>query len=70
MGHITEQQAKAFYHDLCGVVYGDANKNSQGIMSEGLIAEHMGISLTKANLYCNAMIKYGITERQNGMIVV
>lgn len=67
---VTEKQAREFYRDLCGTVYGDVNKNSQGIMSEGLIADHMGISLTRANLYCNAMIKYGITERQNGMIVV
>ena len=67
---INEQQAKEFYRDLCGTVYGDANKNSQGIMSIGLIAEHMCISIEKANDFCQAMINYGITERQNGMIVV
>ena len=67
---ITKEMATEFYRDLCGTVYGDPNKNSQGIMSEQLIADHMGISITKAELFCNAMIKYGITERQNGMIVV
>ena len=67
---ITKGMAKEFYRDLCGTVYGDANKNSQGVMSVGLIADHMRISMEKANIFCSAMIQYGITERQNGMIVV
>jgi hypothetical protein len=67
---ITESQATEFYRDLCGTVYGNANKNSQGVMSVGLIADHMRISIEKANAFCDAMIEYGITERQNGMIVV
>ena len=67
---ISKKQAKEFYRDLCGTVYGDANKNCQGIMSIGLIADHMKISITRAELFCNAMIKHDITERQNGMIVV
>lgn len=68
--NITKAQAKEFYRDLCGTVYGNANKNSQGIMSIGLIADHMKISVEKANVYCNAMITHGITERTNGMIIV
>ena len=67
---ITKGMASEFYRDLCGTVYGNANKNCQGIMSIGLIADHMGISVEKANNFCDAMIKYGITERQGGMIVV
>jgi hypothetical protein len=67
---ITKQQAENFYKDLCGTVYGDANKNSQGIMNIPMIAQHMGISTDKAEEFCNAMIKYGVTERQSGMIVV
>lgn len=67
---ITESQAKEFYRDLCGTVYGDANKNCQGTMSIGLIADHMNIHINKANKFCDALIKYGITERQYGMIVV
>jgi len=67
---ITKSQATEFYRDLCGTVYGNVKKNSQGVMSVGLIADHMKISIEKANDFCNAMIKYGITERQNGMVVV
>jgi len=67
---ITKEMATEFYRDLCGTVYGDPNKNSGGVMSIGLIADHMKISIEKANDFCNAMIKYGITERQGGMIVV
>ena len=67
---ITESQAKEFYRDLCGTVYGDSSKNGQGIMNIPMIAQHMEISNDKAEEFCNAMIKYGITERQNGMIVV
>lgn len=68
--NITKSQAKEFYRDLCGTVYGNANKSSQGIMSVGLIADHMKISIEKASEFCNAMIRYGITERSNGMIIV
>lgn len=67
---ITRENAKEFYRDLCGTVYGDCNKNCCGTMSVKLISEHMDISIERANMFCNAMIKYGITERQNGMIVV
>lgn len=67
---ITKEMAKEFYRDLCGTVYGDCTKNSGGVMSESLIAEHMGISVGDAANFCNAMIKFGITERQGGMIVV
>ena len=67
---ITESQAKEFYHNLCKTIYGDPNKNCQGIMSIGSIADHMNIHISKANKFCDAMIKYGITERTNGMIIV
>ena len=67
---ITESQAKEFYRDLCGTVYGNANKNCQGIMNIPMIAQHMGISIDRAEEFCNAMIKFGVTERQSGMIVV
>ena len=67
---ITKEMAKEFYRDLCGTVYGNADKNCQGVMSVELIAEHMQISVDKANDFCVAMIKYSITEKQNGMIVV
>lgn len=63
-------QAKEFYRDLCGTVYGNADKNCGGIMSVELIADHMKISVEKATEFCNAMIKYGITEKSCGMIVV
>ena len=65
-----EMLAKQFYKDLCETVYGNADKNCQGVMSIELIAEHMQISVDKANDFCEAMIECGITERQNGMIVV
>ena len=70
MNKITKEMATEFYRDLCGTVYGDANKNSQGIMSIALIADHMGIPIERAKAFCSAMIKYGITERSNGMIIV
>ncbi len=67
---LTAGQAKAFYRDLCGTVYGNADKNCGGIMSVELIADHMKISVTKATEFCDAMIEYGITEKSCGMIVV
>ena len=68
--YITKSQAREFYRDLCGTVYGNADKNSQGIMSIGLIADHMRISLERAKEFCNAMVAYGITEKQGGGYVV
>lgn len=67
---ITKEMAERFYGDLCEEVYEDRTKNSCGIMSEALIAEYMGISIEDAENFCNVMIKFGITERQGGMIVV
>lgn len=67
---ITKHQAKEFYKKLCYKAYGNAEMNCCGIMPVALIADHMEVSIEKANLYCNAMIKHGITERANGMIIV
>lgn len=67
---ITKGQAQEFYRDLCGTVYGDSNKNSNGIMSIELIAEHMGMTVEKATEYCNSMLEYGITEKSCGQIIV
>ena len=66
--NITERQAHEFYRDLCGAVNGD--KTCQGILSVEAIAERMEISVSKANAYCQAMFKYGITEKQGGGVVV
>ena len=67
---ITKEMAIRFYGDLCEEVYEDRTKNSCGIMSVELIAEHMGMSVEDTTNFCNAMIKFGITERQGGMIVI
>lgn len=32
---ITKGMAKEFYRDLCGTVYGNANKNCQGVIFDG-----------------------------------
>ena len=67
---LPRECAKAFYRALCYKAYGDVNRNSQGIMSVELIADIMEISLERASELCDTMIKYGVTERCNGMIVV
>lgn len=69
-GKVTKQQAKEFYKKLCDIVYGNENQNCCGIMPVVLIAEHMDISIEKANMFCNAMVKYRITERADGMIII
>ena len=70
MGEITRETAKSFYKDLCEKVYGDSNTTCGGIMCVNMIAEHMGISVERANEFCNEMIRDGITELQSGLIVV
>lgn len=67
---ITKEMAKEFYRDLCGTVYGDANKTCGGIMSAGLIADHMRTSIEEVNRFMWACAEYGITERQGGAWVV
>lgn len=67
---ISKERALNFYRDLCRVVYGDADKCCGGVMSVSLIADHMEIGVDLADQFCDAMIEYGITERQNGLIVV
>ena len=66
----TEAQAREFYRDLCGTVYGDANINSQGIMSAEHIADLMGESLERTTDFLWACARYRITERQGGAWVV
>lgn len=67
---VSESQSKEFYRDLCGIVYGDCNKNSQGIMSVEMIADYMEISIERANDFLWSCARYGITERQGGAWVV
>ena len=67
---ITKGAAREFYRDLCGTVYGNADTNSQGIMSSALIADHMKMSIEKVNEFLDACRRYGITERQGGAWVV
>lgn len=67
---ITEGMAREFYRDLCGTVYGNANRTQGGTMNEALIADHMGISIERATEMCKAMVFYGITERQGGKYVI
>lgn len=70
MNKITKEMAKEFYRDLCGTVYKGSTKTCGGVMPIKAIADHMEISVERATEFCTAMIQYGITERQNGMIVV
>lgn len=70
MCNITKQQATKFYRDLCGTYNGNANKTCQGVASVDHIAESMNIDTWTATIYCDALIKYAITERQNGKIVI
>lgn len=70
MDYRRGQQLLQLYKELCKKVYGDPDKKCGGVMSTELIAEHMGITHNAAIMLCDEMIEYGITEKQNGMIVV
>ena len=67
---MTKNQCKEFMRDLRGIVYGDPNKANGGIMSERLIADHMKISVSKAEQFLWSCAKHGVTERQGGGWVV
>ena len=63
----VETKTRAFWRDLMGTLWGDPScKTTHGIMSAELIAEHMGISVGKAETFLWMCCHYGITERQGG----
>jgi hypothetical protein len=67
---LNKNTAKEFYRDLCGTYNGNANKTCQGIASAEHIAQTMDIPVGLATIMCEAMIRYGITERQGGGYVI
>lgn len=71
MTTVTDNQAEAFWRDLMGTLWGDANcKVTHGIMSAALIADHMRISAEKANAFMWKCVDLGLTDRQGGAFVV
>lgn len=67
---IMESRTRGFYLNLCRRVYGSPDIKCQGIMNSALIAEHMHITPTEVDVYMEAAVCFGITERQGGMWVV
>lgn len=63
---VSKPSAREFYEELCLAANGDRTKTGGGIMSEELIADHLGISEYLATEYLWACARYGITERQGG----
>lgn len=70
MKYITKTMAVGFYADLCGTYNGSPTRYGQGVASVFHIAEKMHITQEQAEAYCSALIRYGITERQGGRIVI
>ena len=69
--YITKRQATAFWRDLMGTLWNDPDcKSTHGIMSPGLVADHMEIDPDTAKSYLWACVQFGITERQGGAFVV
>ena len=67
---IMESRTRGFYLNLCRRVYGSPDIKCQGIMNSTLIAEHMHITPTEADVYMEAAVNFGITERHGGMWIV
>lgn len=64
---IDKGKAKEFYRDLLETIHSNGNTC---IMSEYLVADHMGMTPERARDMLWACVKYGITERQGGGFVV
>lgn len=67
---VSKVQAQEFYRNLCIKYNGKENCTCRGIADVGHIAKSMHISYEESEKLCNAMIKYGVTERQGGGIVI
>lgn len=59
-----------FYKKLCEIVYGNTNISCQGIMSAALVADHMKMTESEAEIWLRSCVLYGITEKQGGLYVV
>lgn len=66
----TETKAKEFYETLCFMYNGNENRTCQGIATAEHIAEKLRLDLSTTRELCNAMVFYGITERQGGGFVI
>lgn len=62
--------AKEFYRDLCGTYNGNVSKTCQGIASVEHIAKIMGMPVSETQEFCDAMVAYGITEKQGGGYII
>ena len=68
---ITKAQANEFMHDLRGTMYADFTGNGENrTVSLITIATVMEITVKKAYEFCEAMVRYGITQKVCGMYVV
>lgn len=66
----TEMEAREFYKTLCFMYNRNENCTCQGIASAEHIAEKLKLDLSATRELCNAMVFYGITERQGGGFVI
>ena len=66
----TKDKAQDFYKMLCFVYNRNENNTQQGIATAEHIAEHLKLDLEVVTKLCNAMVEYGITERQGDSYVI
>ena len=71
LDEIKDSQAREFWRDLMGTLR-FSTKGTHGIMGVGLIADHMNISVEKANVFLRRCAEddLRLTERQGGGWVV
>lgn len=67
---MTKIQVLNFMGQLRRKVYGDPNKRNGGVMSAGLVADHLGITEDEAVVWLWAAVDYGFSDRQGGAFVV
>ena len=67
---ITKDQAKEIYRDLKGSVWGDCNHPNDVSLTIKGIMHFLKVDEKRANAIEDAIIHYGISERQGGGLVV
>ena len=65
---ITKEMASGFMADIRGMA--TKGKENVGVMSAALVAQHLCIDEEKANEYLWAAVRYGLSDRANGMFVI
>lgn len=67
---VSEKEAREFYSQLCWIYNGSENRVKMHLATLGSISVKASVPLDRAEELCDAMLRYGITNIHDRMIVI